>query len=42
MSPQRLRHNSICSASGSARASLKTISEFTEQNLMDIKFFASA
>ncbi len=39
---QRLRHNSICSASGSARASLKTISELILLNLPAIPFFASA
>jgi hypothetical protein len=39
---QRLRHNSICSASGSARASLKTISELMTFNLRAIPFFASA
>jgi hypothetical protein len=39
---QRLRHNSICSASGSARASLKTISELMLLNLPAIPFFASA
>jgi hypothetical protein len=42
MSPQRLRHSSICSANESARASFKTDSEFMELNLMAVKLFASA
>jgi len=41
MSSQRLRHSSICSGSGSARASFKIDSEFMESNLMAITFFAS-
>jgi len=42
MSFQRLRHSSICSASVSARASLKTISELMELNLTGQTHFASA
>ena len=42
MSFQRSRHNSICSASGSARASLKTISELMLLNLPAIPLLASA
>jgi hypothetical protein len=42
MSPQRLRHSSICSANGSARASFKTDSEFMGLNLMAVRLFASA
>ena len=42
MSSQRLRHNSICSANESVRASFKIDSEFMELNLMVVKLFASA
>jgi hypothetical protein len=42
MSSQRLRHSSTCSASGSARASLRTNSELMQLNLTTIKHFASA
>jgi hypothetical protein len=42
MLSQRWRHNAICSASGSARASFKTDSEFMGLNLMSAKLFASA
>jgi len=42
MSSQRLRHNSICSVSGSARASLRTYSELMELKLTEPGHFASA
>jgi hypothetical protein len=42
MPSQRLRHSSICSASGRARASFKTNSELITLNLTGIKYFASA
>jgi hypothetical protein len=42
MPSQRLRHSSICSASGRARASFKTNSELITLNLTGIKHFASA
>ena len=42
MPSQRLRHNSICSVSGRARASFKTKSELIKPNLTGIKHFASA
>jgi hypothetical protein len=38
----RLRHSSICSASGSARASLRTISELVKVNLQTFRILASA
>jgi hypothetical protein len=42
MPSQRVRHNSICSASGSARASFKTKSELISLNLTGLEHFASA
>jgi hypothetical protein len=42
MPSQRLRHSSICSANGRARASLKIVSELMELNLPPLNIFASA
>ncbi len=41
MLSHRLRHNSICSASGRARASLRTMSELIKFNLQTFRILAS-